>query len=372
MVGGGFFAYGISAIQTTVLSLHIAHNCSKEYLAVFSFLLSCLYFSIQLLRRNIIEPFYQSSSTSINKTYIIQITLILSFMLIVVGITSYISKLFELSLFLLFLTLSTLLWEIRKAELRKAKLFLNYSLMETLILIVLSSIIAGNVFGFGLGPDATIVLQAFMQMIAYVFSKVRTHIAKDLSETYKSAPSIQTFSFGEYLFVLSIIVINLWLIKAGYASEVGEIRAIFLLLTVGTFCIGALRNSLATKMTFSLFDYLLVGAILLNIFIVNCLPTSFVQNVIPSVSANFHYVLIPVSLDVIGSLLVAIFSMQLIYHNKMNVASESRLISVLVLAISFAILGEKQLDAFTIACTFGLSSIGGATYLHFRKRMICP
>jgi hypothetical protein len=367
LVGGGFLAYGISAMQTTILSIHIAHYCSQKYLAVFSFLLSCLYFSVQLLRRNILEPFYQSDLVSININYKIQIAGVMSFMFIVSSITAYISELFKLSLYLMLLTFSTLFWEIRKAVLRKAKLIMRYSILEALILTVLSFIILGNLIGYSIDPESTILLLLIMHILSIFMTKRSTITILEISKMPKSASSVRSYSFSEYLFVVSIIVSNLWLMFAGYVDEIGEIRAVFLLLTLSTFSIGALRNSLATEMSSSVINSLLLGAVLFNIVIVYFLPASFIQRIIPSVSDDFRSLLVPISLDLIGSLTFMIFSLKLVRNKNMIISSESRCISVIFLVLFFTFIDRENLDSLSIAYAYGLSSISGAIYLYLRK-----
>ena len=366
-MGGGFLAYGFSAMQTTILSIHIAHNCSQKYLAVFSFLLSCLYFVVQLLRRNILEPFYQSDLILIKKNYKFQILALMSFTFIVSSITAYISNLFKLSLYLMLLTFSTLFWETRKAVLRKSKLIMRYSILEALILTVLSFIMLGNLIGYSMDPESTIMLLLLMQLFSIFLTKRSAEIILDISKMPKSAVLIRPYSFSEYLFVISIIVSNLWLMFAGYADEIGEIRAVFLLLTVSTFSIGALRNSLATDMSYSVINSLLSGGILINIMIVYFLPVSFIQRIIPSVSDDFRYLLVPVSIDLMGSLIFMVYSLKLIRNRNMIISSEARFVSVIFLVFFFTVIDKTNIDALNIAYAYGLSSISGAIYLFLRK-----
>jgi hypothetical protein len=154
---------------------------------------------------------------------------------------------------------------------------------------------------------------------------------------------------------------------AGYVDEIGEIRAVFLLLTLSTFSIGALRNSLATEMSSSVINSLLLGAVLFNIVIVYFLPASFIQRIIPSVSDDFRSLLVPISLDLIGSLTFMIFSLKLVRNKNMIISSESRCISVIFLVLFFTFIDRENLDSLSIAYAYGLSSISGAIYLYLRK-----
>ena len=154
---------------------------------------------------------------------------------------------------------------------------------------------------------------------------------------------------------------------AGYADEIGEIRAVFLLLTVSTFSIGALRNSLAAEMSYSVINSLLSAAILINIMVVYSLPVSFIQKIIPSVSDDFRYLLVPVSIDLIGSLIFIVYSLKLIRNRNMIISSEARFVSVFFLVFFFTVIDKTNLDSLNIAYAYGLSSISGSVYLYLRK-----
>ena len=99
--GGGLIAFALSAFQTTLLSFHVAHNVDASSLAVFGFLLSVHYFSLQLLRRNVIEPYFQFQEISRVAQEKLQIAFvflfliaIFAFSLVVSGISKLVFSLF--------------------------------------------------------------------------------------------------------------------------------------------------------------------------------------------------------------------------------------------------------------------------------------
>ncbi len=361
--GGGLVAFGLSAAQTSLISFHIAHNCEKEYLGIFSFLLSVLYFSIQLLRRNVIEPFYRERISWISKHYRRQILLILLQAALIFLVTALISKFFKLSLSLLVLTVTSILWEIKKAELRKADSITSYTILEFLLASILILIVAGNFFGIVIGGETTIFTVSFIQASFILKSRICQDSRLKFSERHQSVSQIVTFPFGEFFFVTVILLTNFYFIYRGFASQIGEIRAVFLLLIGSTFSIGALRNSLAINMKYSFSNLLILGSFSLNLIFVCFLPVNLLQKTIPSVPDNFRSLFLPIALDIFGSLIFAVSSLQLLRHGNLLASSRARTLSALAIILIMGFSVNIKLDAKEISWVYASASMIGALYV---------
>ena len=361
--GGGLVAFGLSAAQTSLISFHIAHNCEKEYLGIFSFLLSVLYFSIQLLRRNVIEPVYRERISWISKHYRRQILLILLQAALIFLVTALISKFFKLSLSLLVLTVTSILWEIKKAELRKADSITSYTILEFLLASILILIVAGNFFGIVIGGETTIFTVSFIQASFILKSRICQDSRLKFSERHQSVSQIVTFPFGEFFFVTVILLTNFYFIYRGFASQIGEIRAVFLLLIGSTFSIGALRNSLAINMKYSFSNLLILGSFSLNLIFVCFLPVNLLQKTIPSVPDNFRSLFLPIALDIFGSLIFAVSSLQLLRHGNLLASSRARTLSALAIILIMGFSVNIKLDAKEISWVYASASMIGALYV---------
>jgi hypothetical protein len=367
--GGGLIAYGLSAAQTSLISFYIAHNCNKEFLGIFSFLLSVLYFSIQLLRRNAIEPFYREKTSWISKNHRVQILLIVLLSAFISLVTALNTELFKLSLSIFFLTVTSILWEIRKAELRKADSIVTYTKLEFLLVSILILVVAGNYFGFVLGGEVIIFTVSFIQA-GFIF---KTTIGKDsrgnVSERHQSDSKIATFPFGEYLYVVVILLSNFYFISRGFAGQIGEIKAVFLLLTGSTFSVGALRNSLAINMKYSFSNLTILIIFSLNLICVCFLPVNLLQSIIPIVPDNFRSLFLPIALDIFGSLIFAVSSLQLLRHGNLVASSRARRLSALAIILTTCFLINGNSDAREISWVYAFASVLGALYVLIISRI---
>jgi hypothetical protein len=367
--GGGLIAFGLSATQTTLISFDVAHNCDKEYLGIFSFLLSVLYFSIQLLRRNVIEPFYRDSIPLISKHYRRQILLVLSQASSISLVTALTSELFKLSLSLLVLTVTSVLWEIKKAELRKADSITSYTILEFLLVSILILIIAGNFLGIVISGETTIFTVSLMKAIFILKSRIGEDSRRNFSERHQLVSQITTYAFGEYFFVAVILFTNFYFIFRGYASQIGEIRAVFLLLIGSTFSVGALRNSLAGEMKYSISNLSILGVFSLNLIFVCFLPVNLLQRIIPSVPDNFRSLFLPIALDIFGSLIFAVSSLQLLRLGNLLSSSRARTLSALTIILTIGFLVNINLDAKEICWVYASASIISALYVCLISRI---
>jgi len=367
--GGGLIAFGLSAAQTSLISFHIAHNCDKEYLGIFSFLLSVLYFSIQLLRRNVIEPFYRERISRISNHYRWQILLVLSQAASIFLVTALISEFFKLSLSLLVLTFTSIFWEIKKAEFRKANSITSYTILEFLLVSILILIFAGNFFGIVIGGETTIFTVSLIQASFILKSRIGQDSRLKLSDRHQSISQIATSPFGESFFVAVILLTNFYFITRGFATQIGEIRAVFLLMIGSTFSVGALRNSLAIDMKYSLSNLLILGVFSLNLISVCFLPVNLLQRIIPSVPDNFRSLFLPIALDIFGSLIFAVSSLQLLRHGNLLASSRARTLSALVIILTMGFLVNINLDAEEISWVYASASMIGALYVCIISRI---
>ena len=366
--GGGLIAFGLSAAQTSLISFHIAHNCDKKYLGIFSFLLSVLYFSIQLLRRNVIEPFYRENISWISKHHNRQIFLVLLQAAIIFFATALISELYKLSVSLLFLTATSIIWEIRKAELRKADSIVSYTILESLLVSVLILIVAGNFFELVIRGEETIFTVSLVQAIFIFKTRIEKNFRRHVTESHQSVSQISISAFGDYFFVTVILLSNFYFISRGFASQIGEIRAVFLLIIGSTFSVGALRNSLAIEMKYSVTNFSILAIFLLNIICVCLLPVNLLQSIIPSVPDNFRSLFLPIALDIFGSLIFAVTSLQLLRHGNLQASSRARSLSALAIMLSMVFLVNSNLDAKEISWVYASASMIGALYVRIVLR----
>lgn len=363
--GGGLIAFGLSAAQTTLISFNVAHNCDKKYLGIFSFLLSVLYFSIQLLRRNVIEPFYREKVSWISKHHKRQILLVLSQAALISLVTALNSELFKLSLSLFVLTVTSILWEIRKAELRKADSISSYTILEFLLVSILILIIAGNFFGLSIAGETTIFTVSLIKASFILKTRIGKNSRRNILERRQSVYKITTYSSGEYFFIAVILLSNFYFISRGFESQIGEIRAVFLLLLGSTFSVGALRNSLAIEMKYSILNLSVLGIFALNLICIYFLPVNLLQSIIPSVPANFRSLFLPIALDIFGSLIFAVSSLRLLRHGNLLASSRARALSALAIILTMGFSVNINLDAKEISWVYASASLIGALYVWF-------
>ena len=374
--GGGLLGFALSAFQSTFLSFHVAHNVGRRELAVFSFLLSVLYFSVHLLRRNIIEPHFFQISISLIREKTAAIGRLLFIILILYVAAACITRMFMLSLSILTANFVSLFWEIRKAELRKRGKYLRYTVLDSISAGILLLVIFGNSVRLELSPVKAVFLWAFLQLCSLYGTQSLRGLNAINNAKSTGVKNIPTHSYGEYLFICTLLISNLYFMQIGHSEALGEVRAIFLFLPGATFSLNALRNSLVFHWTFNTINIVLLSIFFLNIVVLYILPISILRTVIPSVPLNFRYVLIPIVLDLFSSLLFMLTSIFLLRRKNLLVVSISRILSVTVLFSCLIMFDRAKFDGLHIAWAYAFSSFIGSLFLsiyvgvkHFRSNL---
>ena len=363
MSGGGFFAFTLTALQTTLLSFHVAHQADASQLAVFGFLLSLYYFSMQLLKRNVIEPYFSFGEILGIRQDKLQISMVIAFATSISAITSLISENYSLTLSMMVLISSSIFWEMRKAELRYVRKILIYTVLEILILLFLIVILVLDSAGISISSNESIVGLASMQIFSLVITKdIPTAKNFRLGEG-ESRVNLSSSSQNEFLYVGVILFSNAYLIHSGYLIPLGEIRSIFLILTLSTFTVGALRNSLALSYKWSKINVFLLACCLINIFLVLFLPNSILRSLIPSIPLQPKYLILVVSIDILGSLLFVLTSMKLLKIQRIKESARSRQLSSILIVMAFFIFLPSPTSAVQVALLYALPSIIGGIHL---------
>ena len=367
-IGGGFVSYSVGALQTTLLSVIVAKLESKDTLAVFAFLLSMFYFSSQLLRQSLVEPslsnVFLSKETKVKKL----ITLIFLTALVYFS-TSLISHNFKIPLALFIANITFFLWTLNKTELRKKNLFLIITLQEFVLLFIILCFLLVTFFNFKIDSIIVILAYAITQLIFLTYNCFFLKVAQYDEVALKDAESFKletnTHLFGEYVFVLGLVLSNLFLLRIGAGSSLGEVRGVFLLLLASTFSVGAIRNTLFASNEKKLVLILLLAISVANVIIIFLLPFEILEMYIPSLPYDIHSVLIPVTLDLFGSLIFTFVYVRCVYRGEFFLISLSRIVSFLVLICTLLSTTQESYTAITIAWIYCSSSLIGGIFLLF-------
>lgn len=358
--GGGLVAFALAAIQTTLLSLHVAHNSDSKTITSFSFLLSIMYFSVLICRRNIIEPYL----TNRNQLYFInkRINLfsIFIFLSVVYSYCLYLTNLYALTLLMFLTNISVIFWEIRKAILRKFQKIREYTVLEFSGCVVIGTILFLDFFNIHISVYVSILLFSCSQLIYILVTQNfhrKTLGAKRFFDTDKE---ISVHPYGEFIFIGAILITNLYLMSKDLWEPLAEIKVTFLLLTISTFTVGALRNSLTVDFIFSKLNLILTIIFAANILLVGLIPVHYLDLLIPKLQFDLRIIMLPIVVDLVGSLIFSIGSILLLKRNVLIVSSISRIASSLILFLGFYLIPPEELNSLTISWIYAYSSIIGS------------
>lgn len=361
--GGGLIAFALSASQTTLLSFHVAHNVDASSLAVFGFLLSVHYFSLLLLRRNVIEPYFQFQEISRVVQEKLQIALIFLFIIAMFSFSLVVNGISKIAFSLFIFSAVSIVWEMRKAELRLSNKIHVYTTLEFLTVVVLFLVISANIFGLTIQNELVILGQVFLQ-VSFLF--ITRNLANDKpsqSDLSGIQSKISTSSHGEFLYIGAVVSSNAYLFFQGYSAELGEIRSTFLFLLVSTFSVGALRNSLSVELKWSSINVVLLIIIFCNVLVVLLFPANILQKIIPSFPSDSDFLTLLISLDILGSLIFVLTSLEFLKRRNMKSSANARLVSTILLFILFCFFLSDNSSANRISLFFAVSSMSGALYL---------
>jgi len=361
--GGGLIAFTLSASQTTLLSFYVAHHLDTSSLAVFGFLISVHYFAIQLLRRNVVEPYFQSKEIACITQEKGQISLVCLVVTLIYLFSIFVSDLYKLTLGMMSYSVISIFWEMRKAALRVSNKIHIYTSLEFATVLFLVCIIILNIAGIELPCELLIPSLALLQIIFLFFTRFNSTIKAPNSAPSNSYVKISPKGEGEFIYLLAIICINAYLLNGDYSVELGEIRSVFLFLLVSTFSIGALRNSLSLDLKWSKIDIFLLLAYFGNIITILVIPANILRSLIPSFPLEPRLLVLIISLDTLGSLIFLLLSLKLIKERNMKSSANARLFSSFVLIFFFFYFGGENLSVFHISIIFAFSSLIGAYYL---------
>lgn len=361
--GGGLIAFALSASQTTLLSFLVAHHSDASSLAVFGFLLSVHYFAIQLLRRNVVEPYFQFQEIAKITQDKGQIALVFMFVIMIFAFSIFVSGLYKLTLGMLCYSVVSICWEMRKAALRVCKKIHVYTSFEFATVLLLVSIIILDVDGLSFQSELIIFGLAILQMLFLFFTKFFSKINTSKNLLLHPHVKISTNSQGEFIYLSAIICSNAYLLYQDYSVEVGEIRSVFLFLLVSTFSVGALRNSLSMEFKWSKVNIVLFLTYFGNILILLLIPANILRKLIPSFPSEPGLLVLVVSLDTFGSLSFLLLSLKLLKKRNMRSSANARLLSSFLLIIFFIYFQSENLSAIQISLFFAVSSLIGAVYL---------
>jgi len=361
--GGGLIAFALSTSQTTLLSLHVAHNVDVKSLAVFGFLLSVHYFSLLLLKRNVIEPYFQYQEISRVVQEKLQIALVFLFLIAIFTFSLVVNGISKLAFSLFIFSAVSIFWEMRKAELRLSNKIHIYSNLEFLAVVVLFLVISANILGLTIQNELVILGQVFLR-VSFLF------MTRNLSNAKPSKPhssGIQsrtsTNSHGEFIFVAAILLSNAYLFFRGYSAELGEIRSTFLFLLVSTFSVSALRDSLSVELKWSGINVILLILIFGNVLVVLFTPANILQKIIPSFPSDSDFLTLLISLDILGSLIFVLTSLEFLKRRNMKSSANARLVSTILLFMLFCFFLSDNSSAMQISLFYAVSSMAGALYL---------
>lgn len=361
--GGGLIAFALSASQTTLLSFYVAHHSDASSLAVFGFLLSVHYFALQLLRRNVVEPYFQFEEIEKISQEKRQIVMVFLFVLLIFTLSILFSDLYELTLGMLSYSAVSIFWEMRKAALRVSNKIHVYTTFEFATVLLLVFILILNIFGLDLQNEIIIFGLAILHTIYLLLAKLPSKLESSKISFSHPHVKISTSSQGEFIYLSAIICSNAYLLYQDYSVELGEIRSVFLLLLASTFSVGALRNSLSKELRWSKVNIFLLLAYFGNIFILLLIPANILNNLIPSFPLNPGYLVLIISLDTLGSLIFLLLSLKLLKSRNMRTSANARLFSTFLLIIFFIFFLNERRTAIQISLFFAVSSLVGAAYL---------
>jgi hypothetical protein len=361
--GGGLIAFALSASQTTLLSFYVAHNVDASSLAVFGFLISVYYFSLLLLRRNIIEPYFQFQEISRVAQEKLQIALIFLFIIAMFSFSLVVNGISKIAFSLFIFSAVSIVWEMRKAELRLSNKIHIYTSLEFLTVVVLFLVISANILGLTI-PNELVILGQVVLQVSFLF------ITRNLTNNKPSQPyssgiqnKISTSSHGEFIYIGAVLSFNAYLFFRGYSAELGEIRSTFLFLLVSTFSVSALRNSLSVELKWSSINVVLVIIIFCNVLVVLLIPANILQKIIPSFPSDSDLLILLISLDILGSLIFVLTSLEFLKRRNMKSSANARLVSTILLFILFCFFLSDNSSAIRISLYFAVSSMSGALYL---------
>ena len=269
---------------------------------------------------------------------------------------------------------TSVFWEVRKAIMRKMGKIFTYTVFEAISFAIFSSIVLLDLINkklaIGLSIIILFVLQSFFLYRTREFAK---SIIKSSNSSVEKQKVI-IHSYGEYIFVGTILVSNLYFMSRGFWEPLGELRALFLLLTLSTFIVGALRNSLITEKIGSKVNKIMVLIFLLNLILIFALPQKYLVQIIPTLPVDLKVILIPVVIDILGSLIFSICSMHSIKKGNLFGSGASRLISsfMTIILINVYFVPRDNLETSAFAWLNAISSISSATFMLFyiyRKKL---
>lgn len=356
-------AFTFSAMQTTLLSFYVAHYSDANYLAVFSFLLSVHYFAISLLRRNVVEPYFQFQDIARITQAKWKIAQVLLFIISFFIFNVFVNGFYKLTLSQLSFTIISIFWELRKAELRilrKVRVYMALELFTCLALII--AILLG-VSGLTIQIKYIFIGLALLKLACFTLTK--SFATAKFSQVKISSVQIKfsTFSYAEFFYISTLIMFNAYLLSRGYSGELGEIQSTFLFLFGSTFSVSALRNSLSIKQEWSRGHLLILMLVLGNISVLLLTPPSILKKLIPSFPAEPGFLVLLVSLDILGSLIFSLMSIKLLKLGNMKNSANARLLSTIVLVIMICFFLRDNSSSIELSFFFAVSSLSGAAYL---------
>lgn len=361
--GGGLIAFALSAFQTTLLSFHVAHNVDASSLAVFGFLLSVHYFSLQLLRRNIIEPYFQFQEISRVAQEKLQIAFVFLFLIAIFAFSLVVSGISKLVFSLFIFSAVSIFWQMRKAELRLSNKIHIYTTLEFLTVVVLFLVISANIVGLTIPNELVILGQVFLQVSFLFITRNFPHAKTSQPDFSGVQRKTSTNGHGEFIYTAAVLLSNAYLLFQGYSVELGEIRSTFLFLLVSTFSVGALRNSLSVELKWSGINLILLISIFCNVLVVLLTPASILQKMIPSFPSDSDFLTLMISLDILGSLVFVLISLEFLKKRNMKNSANARLVSTILLFILFWLFLTDNSSSIRISLFFAVSSMAGALYL---------
>ena len=361
--GGGLIAFAFSASQTTLLSFYVAHHSDVRSLAVFGFLLSVHYFAIQLLRRNVIEPYYEFQEIARISQNKKEIALIFLFVILIFTFSFFVSGFFKLTLCMFTFSVVSIIWEMRKATLRFFSKIHIYTSFEFALVLLLVFIIILDIAGYYLQNEFIILGLALLQIIFLFLTRFFSKDKSSENLLLQSHVKISVNSQGEFIYLSAIICSNAYLLYQDYSVQLGEIRSIFLFLLVSTFSVSALRNSLSFDLQWTKVNNFLLLTYFGNILILFLIPEDILRNLIPSFPLDSGFLIVIVSLDTVGSLIYLLLSLHLLKKRNMRSSANARLLSTCLLTSSFIFFLNENLSVIQISLIFAVSSLAGAVYL---------
>jgi hypothetical protein len=359
--GGGLLAFALAAIQTTLLSLHVAHNSDSKTLTSFSFLLSIMYFSVLICRRNIIEPYLSNRHSSHFIKKRINLFSIFIFLSVIYSYCIYLTNLYALTLLMFLANISILFWEIRKAIMRKFEKIRDYTIFEFLGCLMFGTILMLDFFKIHISVYVSILLFTLSQLIYLLVTRNFHRKTLTVKGSFDTDKNISVHPYGEFVFIGTILITNLYLMSKELWEPLAEIKVTFLFLTLSTFTVGALRNSLTVDFIVSKLNLTLTIIFVANIFLVGLVPDYYLDQLTPKLQFDLRTIMIPIVVDISGSLIFSICSIFLLKKNILIVASVSRIASSLILLLGFYLIPSEELSSLTISWIYAYSSIIGST-----------